>query len=114
MIRNTLIVRRFSKSPQLGSRKIKDLLDNAATANDDPNEDTSWSSSPYPSGSVINKGLDRHRDQSKKSRRSLKDPRETSIIMFPGQGSGYVGMAKNLVRIPEARDMFKLASEVLG
>jgi len=115
MILNKLIVRRFGKSPQLGCSKIKDLLDNAVTGSDDPNQgESSWASSPYPRGSVVNKHLNRPRDQSRKSRRSGQDPRETSIIMFPGQGSGYVGMAKDLVRIPEARDMYKLASEVLG
>lgn len=104
--------RAFSKSAQLRcSNKIKDLLENAA-AGADTNPQTQadlWSTSPYPEGAVLNR-----RDQSKKSKRSGKDPRETSIVLFPGQGSGYVGMAKSLVRIPEARDMFQIASEVLG
>lgn len=93
------------------TNKIKDLLDGAASGiekNVDSSENA-WSKSPYPPETVFEK-----RDQGKKTRRTLKDPRDTSIILFPGQGSQYVGMAKNLIKIPEARDMFSLASEVLG
>ncbi|XP_005187564.1 probable malonyl-CoA-acyl carrier protein transacylase, mitochondrial [Musca domestica] len=42
------------------------------------------------------------------------DPKETSIILFPGQGTQYVGMASKLIRFPEARRIFELANEVLG
>ena len=36
-------------------------------------------------------------------------------IVFPGQGSQYVGMGKDLIeRYPEARDMFDVANEKLG
>lgn len=42
------------------------------------------------------------------------DPKETSIILFPGQGSQYVGMAAQLMRFPSARSIFELANEVLG
>ncbi|XP_073840148.1 malonyl-CoA-acyl carrier protein transacylase beg [Musca autumnalis] len=42
------------------------------------------------------------------------DPKETSIILFPGQGTQYVGMASKLMRFPEARRIFELANEVLG
>jgi [acyl-carrier-protein] S-malonyltransferase len=60
------------------------------------------------------KGAVPKRDQAGKAFRSKTDPRETSIILFPGQGAQFVGMAKNLIKIPEARDMFELASDVLG
>lgn len=105
-------VRGFSKSTQIRcSDKIKDLLENAASGTDNNPQTQAdvWATSPYPEGAIFNR-----RDQSKKSRRLGKDPRDTSIVLFPGQGSGYVGMAKSLVRIPEARDMFQIASEVLG
>lgn len=36
-----------------------------------------------------------------------------TIVLFPGQGSQFVGMAKSLVDIPEAVDMFEIASEIL-
>jgi [acyl-carrier-protein] S-malonyltransferase len=116
MILHRTIIRNFTKTSQLnlrGSKKIQDLLDNAATGEDrSPKsaEDT-WSTSPYPADAVFNNS---RRDQSKNRDKSFKDPRDTTIILFPGQGAQYVGMAKSLVKIPEARDMYQLASEVLG
>lgn len=115
MILHRLGFRHFSKSPSFRcSNKIKDLLNNAALGVEPQNEADAqanvWSTTPYPKGAILNST----RDQSKKSKRSGKDPRETSIILFPGQGAQYVGMAKSLVRIPEAKDMFDIASEVLG
>lgn len=41
------------------------------------------------------------------------DPKETSVMLFPGQGTQYVGMAKDLLRFPGARRIFELANEVL-
>jgi [acyl-carrier-protein] S-malonyltransferase len=35
-----------------------------------------------------------------------------SIIVFPGQGSQYVGMAKKVMAVPKVQQMFELASEV--
>lgn len=40
-------------------------------------------------------------------------PENPTIILFPGQGSQFVGMAKSLVDIPEAKEMFDIASDVL-
>ncbi|XP_030385311.1 probable malonyl-CoA-acyl carrier protein transacylase, mitochondrial [Scaptodrosophila lebanonensis] len=45
--------------------------------------------------------------------RPLIDPKETSVVLFPGQGTQYVGMAKDLLRFPGARRIFELANEVL-
>lgn len=111
-----VLARNFTRSSslQLRGNRIKDLLENAAGGENEPQNENDaqanlWATTPYPQGAIL-----RQRDQSKKSRRSNKDPRDTSIILFPGQGSQYVGMAKNLVKIPEAKDMFELASEVLG
>jgi [acyl-carrier-protein] S-malonyltransferase len=110
-------VRNFSKSSHLnlrgGNSRIKDLLENAASGEDrkPKTEEDTWSTTPYPKDAVFN---NKKRDQGKKRDRVFKDPRDTSIVLFPGQGSQYVGMAKDLVKIPEAMDMFALASEVLG
>ncbi|XP_023164734.2 probable malonyl-CoA-acyl carrier protein transacylase, mitochondrial [Drosophila hydei] len=41
------------------------------------------------------------------------DPKETSVVLFPGQGTQYVGMAKDLLRFPGARRIFELANDVL-
>lgn len=40
-------------------------------------------------------------------------PENPTIILFPGQGSQFVGMAKSLADIPEAKDIFDIASDVL-
>lgn len=40
-------------------------------------------------------------------------PENPTIILFPGQGSQFIGMAKSLVDIQEAKDMFDIASDVL-
>lgn len=40
-------------------------------------------------------------------------PQDPSIILFPGQGSQFVGMAKSLENIIEARELFDIASEIL-
>jgi [acyl-carrier-protein] S-malonyltransferase len=114
MILHKVGFRSFTKSSHLRcSNKIKDLLDNAASGLDasPQNEDDKWSTSPYPEGAVFS---GRNRDQSKKVRRSGKDPKYTSIMMFPGQGAQKVGMGRNLLNIPEAMDMYKTASEILG
>lgn len=40
-------------------------------------------------------------------------PENPTIILFPGQGSQFIGMAKSLADIPEAKDLFDIASDVL-
>lgn len=88
---------------------IKDLLDNAATFKDlDPATPAdTWSTLPYAEGTIF------RRDQSKKAYRPKINPKDTSIILFPGHGAHYVGMAKDLIRFPGARDIFSLAKDVL-
>lgn len=45
--------------------------------------------------------------------RPLECPENPTIILFPGQGSQFVGMAKSLVDIPDAKDLFDIASDIL-
>lgn len=42
------------------------------------------------------------------------DPANTSILLFPGQGSQFVGMGKKLLAYPGVEDMYNKASEILG
>ncbi|KAF6731233.1 Malonyl-CoA-acyl carrier protein transacylase, mitochondrial [Oryzias melastigma] len=47
-------------------------------------------------------------------RRLRKDPRGCSVLLFPGQGSQFVGMAGGLLQYPNVRDMFSVAQRILG
>lgn len=42
------------------------------------------------------------------------DPSTTNAVLFPGQGSQYVGMAKKYLRYPNVKEMYECASEILG
>lgn len=66
-----------------------------------------WATLPYLEGTKIRK-------QGEYFTGAKHDPRDTSVIMFPGQGSQYVGMAKNLMKFPMAKDLFELANYLLG
>lgn len=47
-------------------------------------------------------------------RRARKAPGEVSVLLFPGQGSQFVGMARGLLQYGSVRDMFSVAEKVLG
>lgn len=42
------------------------------------------------------------------------NPHETSIVIFPGQGSQFVGMGRKLLAYPGVEDLYNKASEILG
>lgn len=70
--------------------------------------DRIWESDPYKGYPV------KSRDQSDLAVRPNVDPNDTSILLFPGQGSQFVGMGKDLLKFPIVRDLFEAANEVLG
>uniref|UniRef100_A0A8C8T1F0 Malonyl-CoA-acyl carrier protein transacylase, mitochondrial n=1 Tax=Pelusios castaneus TaxID=367368 RepID=A0A8C8T1F0_9SAUR len=41
-------------------------------------------------------------------------PEDSTVLLFPGQGSQFVGMGRGLLRYPNVRDMFQVAETVLG
>ena len=53
------------------------------------------------------------RSQTRHAFRPRIDPKHMSIIIFPGQGAQFVGMASKLLDYPNVGEMFKVASEVL-
>lgn len=89
---------------------IKQLLEEASLCNDPLPDDPEhvWSTSPYPEGVLLK------RDQSRHFAKPKVDPRETSLVLFPGQGTQYVGMGKDLMKFPIARDLFDAANDLLG
>ncbi|XP_076578850.1 malonyl-CoA-acyl carrier protein transacylase, mitochondrial isoform X1 [Chaetodon auriga] len=49
-----------------------------------------------------------------KQRRPKKDPHGCSILLFPGQGSQFVGMGRGLLKYPNVKEMFRVAQKILG
>lgn len=89
---------------------VKELLDMSFVGDEIKSEenDQLWATSPYPKGAV-NK-----RNQALYSNRPKINPQDTSILLFPGQGTQFVGMGKSLLKFPIARDLFDGANDLLG
>lgn len=49
-----------------------------------------------------------------KKRRPKKDPSDCSVLLFPGQGSQFVGMGRGLLKYPNVKEMFTVAQRILG
>lgn len=43
-----------------------------------------------------------------------KEPSGRSVLLFPGQGSQFVGMGKGLLKYPNVKEMFSVAQKILG
>lgn len=107
-------IRRFTGSPTLflndknDESPLKLLLKNSSSFQDSKpaSQEQQWATLPYP------KGIKTHLE-SQPSKVKI-DPNDTSIILFPGQGTQYVGMSKNLMKFPKARDLFELSNYILG
>lgn len=46
--------------------------------------------------------------------RPRKDPGGCSVLLFPGQGSQFVGMGRGLLKYPNVKEMFTVAQKILG
>lgn len=102
---------KVQQSSELSSEhQVKNLLNSSATFVDEKHKydyDT-WSTLPYAQGTVLSKSTGRQL-----AVRAKIDPEDTTVILFPGQGSQFVGMAQSLEHIPAAKDLFDWASEIL-
>lgn len=99
------------KSKEFRDRELESLLENSTAFIDTKpqNDLDKWSTSPYAEGTIISK----RKGQELDIERPKIDPRDTSIILFPGDGAQFLGMAKSLDCVPAARDVFDYASEIL-
>lgn len=94
-------LRTYSKDAKIES-PLKGLLDNAASFNDRYNKE--WSTHPYP----VIQGVQEEEISDE------IDPRETSVILFPGQGSQYNQMGAHMSKFPNTQDLYKCANEIAG
>lgn len=96
---------------QSNEQKLKSLLDSSTSfvETKPQNEEDKWATLPYAHGTTLTK---RTRDDLDIQRPKI-DPRDTSIMLFPGQMAQFIGMAKSLEGVPAARDLFDYASEIL-
>lgn len=85
---------------------LKALLDDAASFDDVHSSQQQWATLPYLEGTNVRK-------QGYYFQQTKKDPKDASIILFPGQGSQFVGMAKDLLKFPMVQDLFELANYIL-
>lgn len=86
-----------------GEENVSRLLKDAASYIDA--QDTSWATSPYPSGSPTS--------VEEESAKPQIDPLEKCVVLFPGQGTIRVGSVKRYLRFPQAKELFEIANEIL-
>lgn len=85
--------------------ELKRLLDESSTYSDA--DDKSWATTPYPADIPI--------PTDKKDVSSHKiDPKDMSVVIFPGQGTIKVGAVQKYLQFPGAKDIFDIANEILG
>lgn len=59
----------------------------------------------------------RNQKNSAKDGSPLPNPRDdskSSVLLFPGQGAQFVGMGEDLLDVPNVKDMYDRASQILG
>jgi [acyl-carrier-protein] S-malonyltransferase len=104
LLRRFFSARRCLSSSTSSNNSIPDNLFDTRIENKSTAE---WTQSVYPAGRVETSiGIQKSR--------VWTDPRTTSVILFPGQGSQYVGMGCELMDFPNVPEMFEVANRILG
>ena len=84
--------------------RFKILLDDAGSQKAAPDE-FDFGDVPQEKGEITEE----------EQRKKMKiNPAEKSVLLFPGQGAQFVGMGKQLLDYPMVKDMYDVASEILG
>ncbi|XP_025195608.1 probable malonyl-CoA-acyl carrier protein transacylase, mitochondrial [Melanaphis sacchari] len=101
-----------NNSKHTNETDIKKLLEDGTVPEESSvvGDTENWTTSPYPKGSYV---PHKNQSQAQHALRPNVDPKETSILLFPGQGTQFVGMGKNLLVFPQVVEMFEAASEIL-
>lgn len=86
-----------------GEENVARLVKEAATYSDA--KDTNWATSPYPIG--VPTSIEEETVKPK------IDPMDTSVVLFPGQGTIKVGAVRKYLHFPQAKELFAIANEIL-
>ena len=95
-------------SDNLEEKSVEQLLQEACSP------EQSQSPPEFPSDMDNIKYNNWRRDQTRHSYRPNVDPADTSILLFPGQGSQFVGMGNEVLGYPNVPEMFQIAKDILG
>lgn len=94
----------FEKVPLQNSYKEQEvlhLLEEAATFEDA--KDKNWMTTPYPKDISLKKEI-----------KPSINPKNTSILLFPGQGTIKVGMIKKYLNYCGTKELFEIANEIIN
>ncbi|KAF7644591.1 hypothetical protein LDENG_00219420 [Lucifuga dentata] len=73
-----------------------------------------WDGTQLPAAESTADSADNEPPAAEERRRPRKDPSGCSVLLFPGQGSQFVGMGRGLLRYPNVKEMFSVAKKILG
>lgn len=94
-----------TRSSRSEDTPLRRLLDEASAFNEGAatEPELRWATQPYavrPNEGDTNK--------------ARVEPSHTTVLLFPGQGSQHVGMGKKLMHLPPVRELYELASSIVG
>ncbi|KOC65390.1 putative malonyl-CoA-acyl carrier protein transacylase, mitochondrial [Habropoda laboriosa] len=94
---------RDSSHSSYNTEEVLYLLKEATTFKDVNNND--WMTTPYP------KGVSLHQEE---KNTEYTDPSNTSVLLFPGQGTIKVGSIKKYIHFTAAKELFEIANEIVN